>query len=258
MSDRIQVYYNKVRNPFALLQTCGNEGDECPDNTTCIWLAFTMGPKENVCDCSYGARKADSGQCLDIDECTENQIICGNNSVCTNTLGDYTCACAEGYRQRKADEVGCNLDIDECIENQTICGNNSVCTNMVGNYTCACAEGYMQRNGEEVGCSLDIDECTGNPEICGNNSVCTNTEGSYMCACAEGYRQREDEELGCIRTSTVSPAGDSSALTVGLAVGIGGVVPLVLVVLAVIVFRARNRSRGDGREDIGLERQGKH
>ncbi|XP_064595772.1 transmembrane cell adhesion receptor mua-3-like [Liolophura sinensis] len=152
-------------------------------------------------------------------------------------------------------------DIDECADNQTICGNNSVCANTVGNYTCACVVGYRQREGEEVGCSQDIDECADNQTICGNNSVCANTVGNYTCACVLGYRQREGEDVGCnlvVIAAAASTAADSSALTIGVAVGIGGVVLLVVFVLAVVaIFRTRNRSSGGIRKCIGLEMQGK-
>ena len=34
----------------------------------------------------------------DMNECTQNPDICGDNSKCDNTDGNYTCTCEKGYR----------------------------------------------------------------------------------------------------------------------------------------------------------------
>ena len=34
---------------------------------------------------------------LDINECADGSNDCSANATCTNTLGDYTCACDQGY-----------------------------------------------------------------------------------------------------------------------------------------------------------------
>ena len=34
---------------------------------------------------------------LDVNECLETPSICGPNSVCNNTIGDYNCTCWSGY-----------------------------------------------------------------------------------------------------------------------------------------------------------------
>ena len=34
----------------------------------------------------------------DVDECKEKGAVCGDQGVCVNTLGSYTCACQPGYR----------------------------------------------------------------------------------------------------------------------------------------------------------------
>ena len=33
----------------------------------------------------------------DINECTTNATICGNNADCENTIVSYTCSCHQGY-----------------------------------------------------------------------------------------------------------------------------------------------------------------
>ena len=39
----------------------------------------------------------DGGGCTDYDECADPADVCGPNSVCTNTVGSYTCHCLKGY-----------------------------------------------------------------------------------------------------------------------------------------------------------------
>src|SRR4029434_9027291 len=34
---------------------------------------------------------------LDVNECLETLSVCGPNSVCNNTIGDYNCTCWSGY-----------------------------------------------------------------------------------------------------------------------------------------------------------------
>ncbi|XP_064595746.1 adhesion G protein-coupled receptor E1-like [Liolophura sinensis] len=72
---------------------CAGNEQICPLNTTC--LTHTSGPAS--CECSQGFLMDTFGQCLDADECSDNPGICGNHSTCTNTVGNYTCRCHEGY-----------------------------------------------------------------------------------------------------------------------------------------------------------------
>ena len=34
---------------------------------------------------------------VDVDECSINTSVCGNNSTCVNDIGSYSCLCDEGY-----------------------------------------------------------------------------------------------------------------------------------------------------------------
>ena len=49
--------------------------------------------------------------CIDINEC-EDPASCGANTLCTNTIGSYSCACLPGYELWVAGQ-GCS-DINEC------------------------------------------------------------------------------------------------------------------------------------------------
>jgi hypothetical protein len=69
-------------------------GDNCRSNCSC-------GPGALECNHVSGC-KCDVGfkgiQCDDdIDECIENPNICGTQKICSNTQGNYTCSCPDGY-----------------------------------------------------------------------------------------------------------------------------------------------------------------
>lgn len=56
----------------------------------------------DFCSCFNSALKINLNFCtcsvlLDINECTENQSICGLNAVCYNNIGSYHCMCAPGF-----------------------------------------------------------------------------------------------------------------------------------------------------------------
>lgn len=43
----------------------------------------------------------------DIDECKSIPNICGDIRVCTNTVGNYTCDCEDGFTLLKDDVQSC-------------------------------------------------------------------------------------------------------------------------------------------------------
>ncbi|XP_077137846.1 uncharacterized protein LOC143803979 [Ranitomeya variabilis] len=122
------------------------------------------------------AIKGDGIQCDDIDECLTGNI-CSPYATCTNTIGNYTCTCNNGFW---GNGTHCE-DIDECETNNT-CSPNATCTNTIGNYTCACNDGF---SGNGSYCA-DIDEC-GRDRNCSADATCNNTVGSYICTCNAGY-----------------------------------------------------------------------
>ncbi len=147
-------------------------------------------------DCSSGLECLATGFCYDIDECSEDVGTglqhCGSNTICTNSIGSFSCSCNSGYQNHVANQ-GCS-DVDECSTNQfPKCQANSDCVNLIGNYECICSAGYT--GNPYVGCT-DIDECAlGIHENCKDNSHCVNTIGSYDCDCNAGYEG--NPYMGC-------------------------------------------------------------
>ena len=82
----------------------------------------------------------------DIDECSEGTSGC--SQLCTNTIGNYTCTCDNGY-QLTNDDHTCT-DIDECTVNNNG-GCEQTCHNTNGSYYCSCFNGF----------SLNDKNCTG-------------------------------------------------------------------------------------------------
>lgn len=150
-------------------------------------------------NCSVGQKKQ-RGKCVDEDEC-EQELICGENANCFNTVGSYYCQCDTGFTPEgtkptvnftQADGIQCK-DFNECMNTSINCGPNAECVNNQGGYACVCRTGYTPNNrketfivGQEVQC-VDINECKDKNSNCGSNATCVNTGGGYYCTCEYGF-----------------------------------------------------------------------
>ncbi|CAJ0968688.1 unnamed protein product, partial [Ranitomeya imitator] len=114
--------------------------------------------------------------CDDIDEC-ESGNDCSYNANCTNTIGNYTCVCKDGF---SGDGYFCEA-LTPCT-NGSDCSPDATCSNISGSSLCKCNDGY-QGNGSYC---ADIDEC-GGKNNCSAVANCSNTVGSYICTCNPGY-----------------------------------------------------------------------
>ncbi|KAG1931366.1 adhesion G protein-coupled receptor E1 [Pimephales promelas] len=146
-----------------------------------------------ICGVGFKARR---GKCIDADECESIQPpVCGENAICSNTIGSYYCHCNGGFEPThnftQIDGIKCE-DINECADGSVVCGPNAECVNSAGGYSCTCKNGYISSNGKEmfitedgVQC-IDRNECD-DPGVCGINATCHNTLGSHYCTCAAGF-----------------------------------------------------------------------
>ena len=182
---------------------------DCHANAAC---SNTDGSYECACNDGYYGNGTD---CANSDECALNVAagelggvtdqfygvnLCHVNATCSDTDGNYTCACNEGF---DGDGFTCE-DIDECadpIRRQAIendCHVNAACTNTIGSYECGCNDGYF---GNGTDCA-NSDECAINGTAatyvgvedgffglndCHANATCSDTDGNYTCACDLGY-----------------------------------------------------------------------
>ncbi|KAM4604391.1 adhesion G protein-coupled receptor E5-like isoform 2-T2 [Polymixia lowei] len=155
--------------------------EPCGSNSICI---YTEG--DYYCQCigvfSNGTT-AIHGMCRDLNDCADNEDICGSKAHCTNAIGTYVCKCRSGYETLDNTSGNCT-DIDEC-EKADVCGVNRICKNRDGGYRCECPSGYSDYGNEKTPCS-DVDECV-TDKPCGNHSRCINTEGAYYCQCNGGF-----------------------------------------------------------------------
>ncbi|XP_058835886.1 fibrillin-1-like isoform X2 [Topomyia yanbarensis] len=53
------------------------------------------------CECYTGYEKNELGQCLDVNECLEENGGCGSNARCLNLAGSFRCVCPPGYKMGK-------------------------------------------------------------------------------------------------------------------------------------------------------------
>ncbi|KAI3387556.1 hypothetical protein SNEBB_005318 [Seison nebaliae] len=93
-------YVNIKFQQRSLVYPNKNENDEWKQ---CISLNCDLNAKcerdpygRFECECRKGF-EGDGKQCQDINECSKEHDICGKASICTNTVGSYSCKCNDKY-----------------------------------------------------------------------------------------------------------------------------------------------------------------
>ena len=70
----------------------------------------------------------------DVNECDENAEICGENSMCFNTLGTFLCKCKSGFRSENGTCLGIINDNNINSNNINNSNNNGCNSNDNNNY----------------------------------------------------------------------------------------------------------------------------
>ncbi|KFB46823.1 AGAP002268-PA-like protein [Anopheles sinensis] len=211
------------------------------NDTTAFTLNFgnpTISSTPTIVTCMEGfVYHASNHTCIDVDECAEG--YCSEaGQVCTNTVGNFRCDCATGYRAVYHDSEGPDgylvqemqcVDVNECRERTHECSH--FCTNTPGGYQCYCPErALLSKDGKtctikrkrnepmmrvtprcpeglqwEDGRCQDIDECALQMDECGEQFSCLNTRGGYLCvltSCPPEYEQDYERNI-CVLNCTV-------------------------------------------------------
>ncbi|XP_053532098.1 adhesion G protein-coupled receptor E5 isoform X2 [Ictalurus punctatus] len=146
---------------YQVLQgTCVDE-NECEYENTCGEHSVCLNTNGSYyCQCTKGFTSgttnftATTGQCRDINECTENSTSpCPENAVCVNTIGSYQCTCLPGFQDKKVGSTYTCADVDECDSKEHVCGEDGTCSNTEGSYSCRCKSGYSNYGNNRTKCT---------------------------------------------------------------------------------------------------------
>ncbi|KAF5911584.1 hypothetical protein HPG69_008183, partial [Diceros bicornis minor] len=128
-------------------------------------------------------------ECKDIDECSQNPLQCGHNSVCKNLPGRYKCSCLPGF----SSPTGNNWNPGK--PGRFACTGNALKLLGVGlSWTATIELGTcVSHHRHPILCLLtllhrssDINEFLSSG-ICSEHSECSNSLGSYSCSCQDGF-----------------------------------------------------------------------
>ena len=85
-----------------------------------------------VVECSDGDALLD-GECVDVDECTGDTLVCSENTVCTNVAGGFECGCVLGFESVN----GACVVVDECAADPSPCDVYATRTNVDDGFECS-------------------------------------------------------------------------------------------------------------------------
>lgn len=117
---------------------CTIQDHETCSPGTCVVISSSDKHYEQnkECQCPSGFT-AHNHQCIDVDECSDENLNDCSNS-CHNTHGSYYCSCPHGLTM-SGNRKDCE-DFNECQHDKDICGELE-CQNTFGGFRCLCADG---------------------------------------------------------------------------------------------------------------------
>ncbi|MFT7812599.1 signal peptide, CUB and EGF-like domain-containing protein 1 [Arapaima gigas] len=176
--------------------------DECDNDYTggCVHECINI-PGNYRCTCYDGFMLAHDGHnCLDVDECLDNNGGC--QQICVNTMGSYECQCKEGFFLsdnqhtciHRSDADGMN-----CMNKEHGCAH--ICRETPkGGPACECRPGFeLAKNQRD--CILTCNYGNGG---CQHN--CEDTDSGPVCDCHQKYVLHSDSKT-CIETCAVNNGG---------------------------------------------------
>ncbi|KAH9494974.1 Signal peptide, CUB and EGF-like domain-containing protein 1, partial [Bulinus truncatus] len=172
-------------------QHCEQGTHTCHPDATCVSTR-----KAFRCKCKPGYN-GDGKVCKDEDECLHENGGCAQ--TCTNTPGNYTCACSEGFILAP-DGKDC-LDKNECFENKGGCSHQ--CINSLGSFECKCNSGYSLSSS---GKKCEFGEWCRTMHGCDHNCRPSSTSNRVECFCRSGYFLHSDGKR-CIRSCELGNGG---------------------------------------------------
>ncbi|XP_054987016.1 latent-transforming growth factor beta-binding protein 2 [Sorex araneus] len=126
--------------------------NECEDYSRPVCGAWrcenSPGSFRCVQGCQPGFHLAPTGECIDIDECA-NDNMCGSHGFCDNTDGSFRCLCDQGF-ENSASGWDC-VDVNECELMLAVCGA-ALCENVEGSFLCLCASDLEEYDAQEGRC----------------------------------------------------------------------------------------------------------
>ncbi|CAK1546756.1 unnamed protein product [Leptosia nina] len=165
-----------------------------------------------TCDSGYHYN-SQTGQCEDVNECTNGKANCASVEICVNTEGGYRCECPPNWRLdpdrhrclplRSSERFPAGygnrprpvyIDPQEIIPETS--GSAEVAEPEVtelerGGSVYKCPWGI--RLADDNTCK-DIDECATGEAKCGPLQICTNLPKGFICSCPKGHKLVGDHE----------------------------------------------------------------
>lgn len=131
----------------------------------------------HVCKCRKGYRLAQDGKnCVDVNECEEEDPCQKEGEECNNIQGSFECRCKEDF----VEEDGVCVDVTICDKCE-----HMLCDKFNGVYECVCRKGFKVSPRDPTKCDLDCRErdcparCDPNPDV--------KKVDMLQCYCLDGY-----------------------------------------------------------------------